>query len=127
MDTEMTAAAAAMVTIVTEPENLSRMMFSFRLAVCDCNGVPPMNSADGNDFRHWLIACVRDAFCGYGWRLRKCGSTSKPDCIWARAKRDQPNCRQPAAAVPAGTRTKCEDIYRIAAMQRFVVSQNTSL
>jgi len=33
-----------------------------------------MNSADGNDFRHWLIACMRDAFCGYGWRLRKCGS-----------------------------------------------------
>ena len=36
-------AAAAMATVIIEPENLSRMMVSFCLAVCYCNEILRMN------------------------------------------------------------------------------------
>jgi len=40
MDTEMTAAAAEMATIIIDFKNLSRMMVSFCLAVRYCHRIP---------------------------------------------------------------------------------------
>jgi hypothetical protein len=45
------AAAAAMAALIIEPENLLRMMISFSLAACSCNGIPePRAGADAAFF-----------------------------------------------------------------------------
>jgi hypothetical protein len=53
MDTEMTAltAAPAMATAIVEPDNLSRMMVSSCLAVCDRDRIP-QTVVNGSVFRH---------------------------------------------------------------------------
>jgi hypothetical protein len=67
MDTEMTAAAAAMTTVILEPENLSPMMLSFAMKLCYRNATPhvPEIGADGSDLPHWRIAGCEVAY-GHG-------------------------------------------------------------